>query len=73
MTRIFLLPKLISTLAVVCKVIDVARAGIEPFVPEDTKADWNAALDQIKAGCEVIRLVNYGDAVSGTTAPWGNR
>jgi hypothetical protein len=73
MARIFLLSKLIKTLVVVCKVIDVARAGIEPYVPEDTRLDWNAALDQIKAGCDVVRLVDYQDSIAGTTAPWGSR
>lgn len=73
MARIFLLPKLISTLIVVCKVIDVARATVEPFVPNDTKAEWNSKLDLIKTNCDFIRSVNYGDAIAGTTAPWGSK
>lgn len=73
MARIFLLPKLISTLIVVCKVIDVARATVEPFVPDDTKAEWNSKLDTIKSACDFIRAVNYSDAITGTTAPWGSK
>lgn len=73
MARIFLLSKLIKTLANVCKVIDVSRTLIQPFVPPATLTDWNAALDRIKAACDVVRLTEYADSVAGTTAPWGVR
>jgi hypothetical protein len=73
MARIFLLSKLISTLVVMCKVIDLARTSVEPFVPDDTKAEWNSKLDTIKSACDFIRAVNYADGVTGTTAPWGSK
>lgn len=69
--RIRFLAKLISSLIAVCKVIDVARDAIEPFVPDDTKAEWNSKLDSIQTACDFIRSVNYLDTESGTNAPWG--
>lgn len=73
MARIFLLPKLISTLVLVCKVIDKARSTVEPFVPDDTKTEWNNKLDTIKSACDFIRAVDYQDGTAGTTAPWGSK
>jgi hypothetical protein len=73
MARIFLLPKLISTLVLVCKVIDKARMTVEPFVPDDTKAEWNTKLDSIKTACDFIRAIDYQDSNAGTSAPWGSR
>lgn len=70
--RIRFLAKLISTLILLCNVIDTARTHIEPFVPDDTKVEWNSKLDTIKTACDFIRAVNYMDTVSGTNAPWGS-
>lgn len=69
--RIRFLAKLISSLIVVCKVIDVSRGKIEPYVPDDTKVEWNTKLDAIQAACDFIRSVNYLDSEVQTNAPWG--
>jgi hypothetical protein len=67
------LSKLIKTLILVCKLIEVSGAKIRTFVPDESKANYDAALLAIKGGCDVIRAIDYVDSLAGTNPLWGAR
>jgi hypothetical protein len=69
--RIRGLAKLISTLLLVCKVIDTFAPSIREFVPAGNLAAYDSALAAIKSGCDVLRAIDYMDATGSTNAPWG--
>lgn len=73
MTRIPGLSTLIKALITVCNVIDRLSPSVRRFVPEESQADFDAALLAIKGGCDVIRAIDYLDSVAGTTPLWGSR
>lgn len=65
------LAKLIKLAVAICDVIEVARDPIRRFVPTDRHVDYDAALDQIMAGCAVIRSIAYQDGRVSVDLPWG--
>lgn len=73
MARINGLSTLIRSLVKLCKVIAAVRAPIRAFVPSESQAAYDTALDNIMAACDVIRAIEYADSVAGTSAPWGVR
>lgn len=71
MTRIPMLSTLVRSLVKVCKVIDTAGPIVRRFVPTESQAAFDNALDAIESACDVIRAIEYADTVAGTNAPWG--
>lgn len=69
--RIPMLSTLIRSLVKVCKVLDVAAPAVRRFVPTESQAAYDDAVDKIMTACDVIRAIEYADTVSGTNAPWG--
>ena len=69
--KITFLSTLLATLIKVCKVVAVAREPVRRFVPDESKAAYDTALDNIEAACDVIRAINYLDSNSATNPPFG--
>jgi hypothetical protein len=65
------LAKLIRLARAICDAIEVARDPIRQFVPADRRVDYDQALDQIVAGCAVIRSIAYNDGRVSVELPWG--
>lgn len=70
--RIPLLAKLITSLKLVCLVIDAAAPKVRPYVPDENKTAFDNALVAIKGGCDVVRSIEYADTWAGTNQPWGS-
>lgn len=72
-TRIPLLPKLISGLKTMCKILDLAQPVVRPFVPEGNRAAYDTACQAIRDACDVIRAIDFMDINADTNPTWGDR
>lgn len=63
--------KLLHFAVVLCDAIDEFGPNIRKFVPVAQQDDYDAALTQIKAACDVLRAISYLDDYPGTNPPWG--
>jgi len=73
MVRIPYLSKLLKAVVVACDVAQFAGPKIRTFVPEESRANYDTALQKIVQACDVLRTINYLDQNSGTNPPFGRR
>lgn len=65
------LAKLLKLAVAICDAIDEFGPRIRKYVPVDKQTDYDNALAAIKAGCDVLRAINYLDGWPGTNPPFG--
>jgi ADP-heptose:LPS heptosyltransferase len=67
------LSSMIVVLNKMCKVILKWNQSVRLFVPDESKAGYDLAIEALLAACDQIKSIEYQDASSDTNAPWGDR